>query len=199
MFKLSPLFCRYGRGVMWVDNNTLAYNANYEYSSQFEIDIGYALFLCGAIVDDDYEKVSINLDCQARQLPLRTKLLCEIDLHEGKKQSQRIELVYPQNKHFRVPHTICSNRQVTLAFMPCQGSSRDSFVISDDKLGSSRTSSPFDQEAPSFLCSNSVQYVPYTLLCDHRQDCADNSDEDFCQFRPCSGTTPLQCGTSSQV
>ena len=177
---------------MWVDN-TLAYNANYE------IDIDSAVFLCGAIVGDDYEKVRIAFECQSRQLPPRTKLLCEIDLHEEKKQSQRIELVYPQNKHFRVPHTICSNRQVTLAFMPCQGSSRDSFVISDDKLGSSRTSSPFDQEAPSFLCSNSVQYVPYTLLCDHRQDCADNSDEDFCQFRPCSGTTPLQCGTSSQV
>ena len=177
---------------MWVDN-TLAYNANYE------IYIDSAVFLCGAIVGDDYEKVSISFECQSRQLPPRTKLLCEIDLHEEKKQSQRIELVYPQNKHFRVPHTICSNRQVTLAFMPCQGSSPDSFVISDDKLGSSRTSSPFDQEAPSFLCSNSVQYVPYTLLCDHRQDCADNSDEDFCQFRPCSGTTPLQCGTSSQV
>ncbi|XP_070206255.1 G-protein coupled receptor GRL101-like [Littorina saxatilis] len=49
-----------------------------------------------------------------------------------------------------------------------------------------------------FKCSAGSQRVPYSLVCDHRQQCADSSDENFCVFAPCSGSTPLQCATSTQ-
>ena len=40
--------------------------------------------------------------------------------------------------------------------------------------------------------------VPYTLVCDHRLDCADGSDEDFCVFQPCTYTQSA-CKDEKQV
>jgi hypothetical protein len=40
--------------------------------------------------------------------------------------------------------------------------------------------------------------VPYTLLRDHRPDCIDRSDEDFCVFRACAGGL-LPCADLKQV
>lgn len=37
-----------------------------------------------------------------------------------------------------------------------------------------------------FECTNRAQRVPYTFVCDHRRDCLDNSDEDFCVFPGCT-------------
>ena len=37
-----------------------------------------------------------------------------------------------------------------------------------------------------FVCERSHEAVDYTLLCDHIQHCADNTDENFCHFSPCS-------------
>jgi hypothetical protein len=38
---------------------------------------------------------------------------------------------------------------------------------------------------PSLPCRDGAGSVPYTLVCDHRADCWDNNDEDFCVFPPC--------------
>ena len=46
---------------------------------------------------------------------------------------------------------------------------------------------------PSFPCRSEEQRVPYSLVCDHRQDCADGSDEKFCTFLPCQWQTEFQC------
>ena len=46
---------------------------------------------------------------------------------------------------------------------------------------------------PSFQCGSVEQYVPYTLVCDHRRDCADGSDEILCTFLPCRGLAQFQC------
>ena len=51
---------------------------------------------------------------------------------------------------------------------------------------------------PSFPCASGVQRVPYTLVCDHRADCHDNSDEDFCQYAVCSESAST-CDASKQV
>ncbi|KAK7098999.1 hypothetical protein V1264_003205 [Littorina saxatilis] len=51
---------------------------------------------------------------------------------------------------------------------------------------------------PLFACDSGVQRVPYNLVCDHRSDCNDNSDEIFCHFARCTGEKLLQCGTSQQ-
>ena len=43
-----------------------------------------------------------------------------------------------------------------------------------------------------FVCENSHETLHYTLVCDRIQHCADNTDEDFCQFYPCSASS-FQC------
>ncbi|XP_070206413.1 G-protein coupled receptor GRL101-like [Littorina saxatilis] len=60
------------------------------------------------------------------------------------------------------------------------------------------TSLPMTSLPAMFTCSAGSQRVPYSLVCDHRQQCADGSDETFCVFAPCSGSTPLECATSTQ-
>ena len=40
-----------------------------------------------------------------------------------------------------------------------------------------------------FACENSHETLHYTLVCDRIQHCADNTDEDFCQFSPCSASS----------
>ena len=51
-----------------------------------------------------------------------------------------------------------------------------------------------DPLPPSFTCANEMHGVPYTVVCDHRVDCADRSDEDFCVFPPCHATLSYDCG-----
>ena len=46
---------------------------------------------------------------------------------------------------------------------------------------------------PSFPCESDGRRVPYSLVCDHRQDCADGSDETFCTFLPCQWQSQHQC------
>lgn len=54
--------------------------------------------------------------------------------------------------------------------------------------------SPLTSPPPSFTCFDSKERVPYTLVCDYRSDCNDNSDERFCVFPSCSEM--LQCANS---
>ena len=46
---------------------------------------------------------------------------------------------------------------------------------------------------PSFPCRSGEQHVPYSLVCDHRRDCLDGSDEVFCHFPPCLDHSQFQC------
>ena len=50
-----------------------------------------------------------------------------------------------------------------------------------------------------FVCPGSGPRLSYTLVCDHRQDCWDNSDEGFCVFQSCTDRTPLKCSSTQQV
>lgn len=51
---------------------------------------------------------------------------------------------------------------------------------------------------PMFVCDEGDQQVPHSVLCDHRPDCPDASDEDFCVFRACEGGL-LPCVDGKQV
>ena len=52
---------------------------------------------------------------------------------------------------------------------------------------------PLTPLPPSFTCNNGVQHVPYTLVCDHRSDCSDRSDERFCVITLCNVTSHFEC------
>ncbi|KAK7474665.1 hypothetical protein BaRGS_00034089 [Batillaria attramentaria] len=46
---------------------------------------------------------------------------------------------------------------------------------------------------PSFSCADQIERVPYTLVCDYRKDCSDESDETFCAFPDCAFTHSFHC------
>ena len=70
-----------------------------------------------------------------------------------------------------------------------------------------KCSAPLHPLPPSFGCREKGQFVPYTLVCDHRPNCFDGSDEDFCVFGTgnvshgllCLGDAPFQCGRTMEV
>ena len=98
----------------------------------------------------------------------------------------------------------CPSRHVTHAFLACDVSTscwaaRDiSFSLLSESwaLPASQScqahviATPLP---PSFPCESNDRRVPYSLVCDHRSDCADGSDETFCAFSPCRWLTQLQC------
>lgn len=60
--------------------------------------------------------------------------------------------------------------------------------------GYAACSAPLTPLPPYFTCSNEMERIPYTLLCDYRHDCSDGSDESFCAFPPCKNGYNQQCG-----
>ena len=52
---------------------------------------------------------------------------------------------------------------------------------------------PMTSLPPSFPCGSGERRVAYSLVCDHQRDCADGSDETFCQFSSCQWQSQLQC------
>ena len=102
----------------------------------------------------------------------------------------------------------CPVKHVTFSFLACDVSSQcyaenGVIYLSDSQAYHLPTPSsclaPLTPLSPALPCENGGQRVPYTLVCDHRDDCGDGSDEDFCVFPPCRGNTPLKCGSSQEV
>ncbi|KAK7111126.1 hypothetical protein V1264_010811 [Littorina saxatilis] len=185
-------FSLYGRSAVWADG-TVAYYVNYTK------DISSSLFLCGYFQERDYDMIMLDADCRAifqlgQSAPLCERTTAEV---EGQEVPENIELQYPENRQLRLSHVTCSNGQTMLSFLSCESSSRGAYV-NESVISGSAQSTIDEGGGPYFRCDSEVEHVPYTLVCDHRQDCADNSDEDFCQFPPCTGNTPLKCGTSHQ-
>ena len=86
--------------------------------------------------------------------------------------------------------TTCPDAHVTHTFLACDV---ESACWALDFSTSVSCSAPLTPLPPSFTCNNGVQHVPYTLVCDHRSDCSDRSDERFCVFTPCNVTSQFEC------
>ena len=107
---------------------------------------------------------------------------------------------------------ICPRQHVTHAFLACDLSS-DCWLEENgghSARGRVKCSAPLRPLPPSFGCREKGQYVPYTLVCDHRQDCFGGTDEEFCVFSSgnmsdthgaflCLGDSPFQCGRTNEV
>lgn len=138
--------------------------------------------------------------------------LCEFPLPtenglQGRDETAQasILLSLPRDQNFdSIGHpVICPQGHTTHGFLACDVASScwaDNYVISSEGLGVAEAScaAPLTSLPPSFLCSNGRERVPYTLVCDHRRDCGDDSDEDFCLFPRCPAGSQLQC-TNRQV
>ncbi|KAL8618378.1 hypothetical protein ACOMHN_047450 [Nucella lapillus] len=129
--------------------------------------------------------------------------LCEEDNSKTNVGVSQINLATDIKGDFVPAHVICRGGYMTHAFLACDlpsacwaeetGNLDQNGVPSPAWCPAPLTSLP-----PSFLCSSGVQHVPFTLVCDHRHDCRDHSDEHFCVFPPCSGQKLFSCSTSSQ-
>ena len=97
---------------------------------------------------------------------------------------------------------ICSSSHLTHAFLACDVAT---FCWAEGKIITSLRpdswSVPTSQSCPAklsslppyFLCQSEEQHVPYTLVCDHRPDCLDDSDERFCEYLSCQQEFQFQC------
>ena len=101
----------------------------------------------------------------------------------------------PATSSASVTLVACPKGHVTHTFLACDVSS----TCWDSSSSGSLCAAPLTPLPPLFECANGVEAVPYALVCDFRFDCRDSSDENFCDYPPCSHKRPLPCGRSGQV
>ena len=145
-------------------------------------------------------------------MPLDADYLCEFrslaKTGNPKTSSSDAQISLPSLPLVRlaVPHVKCPDGHVTHAFLACDEQSacwlRGYGYVESEVWGVLSTAScpaPMTSLPAMFTCSSGGQRVSYSMVCDHRPQCGDGSDESFCVFPPCSDATPMQCGTSTQV
>ncbi|KAK7469766.1 hypothetical protein BaRGS_00036248 [Batillaria attramentaria] len=185
---------RYENVFLWSDS-TIVFYGRYKFKSRLNF---------GTVRPEGYDKQpALYVDFDNTQSS--TSHLCELPLMEKKSNRSTIHLAVPTNQTLplHTPQVVCPDGHVdTHGFLLC---GRTNLVLAREQTDSdswgvpsnSSCPAPMTSRPPMFACNSGVQHVPYSLVCDHRQDCKDASDEDFCDFAPCGGDT--QCGVSKQV
>ena len=106
-----------------------------------------------------------------------------------------VQLPSSDNDSVGFLHVVCSSGHYTHLFLACDVRSD---CLQHDPLGQSNGSDTLMALCTSilgtlFTCRNGVGRVPYSLVCDHSQDCLDSSDEDFCVYPSCSSSWQFEC------
>ncbi|KAK7484751.1 hypothetical protein BaRGS_00024036 [Batillaria attramentaria] len=129
------------------------------------------------------------IPCSRSQLK---NVLCEIESTPTETKTDPIIRLAQQRTLTASPSYVqCSAGHVTHTFLACDVKSacwKRSYGTSAVCLA------PLTPLPPSFTCADGVERVPYTLVCDHRADCRDASDEDFCVYPPSTYSKNFQCG-----
>ena len=133
------------------------------------------------------------------------RVLCEEGPTAGKNHQNQNEpatrgerLSERYNSSVDLKHVVCPSGHWTHAFLSCDVQSacwqHDDTDHSSGRDVRGVVASPCHSLLMAmFSCRDSVDHVPYSLVCDHSRDCLDNSDEDFCDYPPCSGDLKFQC------
>ncbi|KAL8612858.1 hypothetical protein ACOMHN_038113 [Nucella lapillus] len=101
-----------------------------------------------------------------------------------------LPLPQPSKRPSQTGHVTCSSGHVTHNFLACDLDSH-CWAESDS---SAPCKAPLTSQPAMFSCAEGrVEGVPYSLVCDHRQDCGDGSDERFCSFPPCRAPEQFTC------
>ena len=131
--------------------------------------------------------------------------LCEFAVREEKQtfhlNSQTLLPHTPITNATALPstHIQCPEGHVTYTLFACDAQTScwmERPHVQVDLSGRPATEScpaPMTPLPPYFSCQTSWRVAAYTVVCDHRRDCPDGSDEDFCVFPACSPDTDITC------
>ena len=191
------LYCtRYKSLPEWADHTIAFYNImpGQIYSSPS----------CGILYISNY--LSLEYLCSEVSI---VNILCEMEseTHLDKPSLKKggVSDLSPSNETLPLPHVACPLGHVTLDFLACDVRSAcwsDMVTLDSDKWGIPSVTScaaPLTSLPPSFECSSGDHVVPFSLVCNHRSDCLDSSDERFCEYPPCRAKLEMMCLSSKQV
>ncbi|KAL8612844.1 hypothetical protein ACOMHN_038099 [Nucella lapillus] len=119
------------------------------------------------------------------------RILCELNITaQPRPPPAPIHLTPPALQPHQGRYLRCLSGHVTHLFLACDLDSH-CWAESDS---SAPCKAPLTSQPAVFSCAEGrVEGVPYSLVCDHRQDCGDGSDERFCSFPPCRAPEQFTC------
>lgn len=223
---IRPFICwllvRYTRAWMWMDR-TIAHGLHFvAKKSEF---VGA---LCGGLGGETFtnygqkDEVPRNLvvtifgysvklwSCKFTRTDVRYQL-CKVDSpvnEPGERSASRIQSPRLYDTLSNSTLITCPLNHTTQSFLACDVHSacwaRSSVTYGTDKdnwdiPAYSTCPAGVSPLPPSYACASGGGRLPYTFVCDHQQDCRDNSDEEFCVYPDCRGENGLQCGNIRQV
>lgn len=171
----STMVDMYKDVLQWSDR-TMAY---YVRTDSQEISVPSCLYLPGGYK----EKLSF-MSCNEQT---SAYFLCERE-KDINKQKQSVELSSNLTDVFQTRLTLveCPDHHMTQDYLICDMESRCGL----EEFHASCPVHNTDLWISMFFCDDTTQTIPYSLVCDHRGDCSDGSDERFCEFADCTG---FQC------
>ena len=156
---------------------------------------------CASLQYGGMESVHIvSVNCFERG---KTRYLCEMPpVVSDHVNNSASNVTFSENIHFPANPsftrsdfpfkvTSCPDGHVTHEMFACDAASA---CWVDAATTSRSCRSSLQPLPPSFTCATGQDDVPYTLVCDHRPDCEDSSDESFCDFPRCDPITQFDCG-----
>ena len=187
---------RYKTHLQWTDG-TVAYMYHIDARQISKLHVE----TCSMI---DFSTSKIFTSKQQSTFPLRlTKCntvltvpyVCERRLTQEKHSQIQIPLTVP-NEHVRFEsYSVCPSGHVTHKLLSCDPQSA---CWARHTLSVFICKSPLRPVPPTFTCSSQMDRVPYPLVCDHRPDCRDHSDESFCVFPGCPAES-FHCGSKQVI
>ena len=213
--SVELVFCRYRKMLIWNDK-TLAHvlDAVSAYSGmKFYGNKCGELSHAKTVQKGQSEKLFLGIvlyECKYFSVHASSYHLCQLD--NPLDITAGSHSISPTSLHatfWDMRFTVCPYQHVTHSFLACDERSAcwaQGVVSFSSERATWDLPSPLSCPVPgmtslppSYACVTGSSRVPYTFVCDHRQDCGDNSDEEFCQFAACRAERPLQCGNIKQV
>ncbi|KAK7466723.1 hypothetical protein BaRGS_00037165, partial [Batillaria attramentaria] len=181
----EPLYRRIWR----LSSGVTAYNI---YVIKEEDELDHYQPLCGMFSIDIFQEIKADpVNCMHKQ---EADIICESteeQLHSaitGQVETTHLQAPVIGPNAGGVDLIVCPKNHSTHTFLACDV---HSYCWLDDD-GNCVT--PMTPLPPSFQCANQIERVPYSLVCDYREDCGDGSDENVCVFSACLSSDQYLCG-----
>ncbi|KAL8570215.1 hypothetical protein ACOMHN_029915 [Nucella lapillus] len=174
--------------LQWIDNTVV-----YSLPSTSIIKSEECTFLCSIPSGEKATFAFRTYDCTEQTM---SEIMCSMEVLSTYTSARRPSLAMLFSPP--IPHnhlTTCPGKHVTHDFLACDVKSNcfDSGFRFDEICRAPMTPLP-----PLFTCTNEMEQVSYTLVCDFRPNCQDSSDEDFCVFPKCT-SKEFDCGNKQCV